>query len=122
MIGLEVNVGRTGIVTPVAMLEPVELSGTTVKRASLHNWDQVARLGVGQGDHVLVHKAGEIIPQVLSVVERHAEAPFTPPEECPSCHTVLTRDEGRVALRCPTRLPVPISCCSRSSSSPAAAR
>jgi DNA ligase (NAD+) len=105
--GLEINVGRTGIVTPVAMLEPVELSGTTVKRASLHNWDQVARLGVGQGDRVLVHKAGEIIPQVLSVVERHADAPFTPPEKCPSCHTVLTRDEGRVALRCPNSLACP---------------
>ena len=102
--GLEVNIGRTGTVTPVAMLEPVELSGTTVKRASLHNWDQVARLGVGAGDRVLVHKAGEIIPQVLSVVEKHAEAPFAPPESCPSCGTDLVRDEGRVALRCPNSL------------------
>ena len=102
--GLEVNIGRTGTVTPVAVLEPVELSGTTVKRASLHNWDQVARLGVGAGDRVLVHKAGEIIPQVLSVVEKHAEAPFAPPETCPGCGTVLVRDEGRVALRCPNSL------------------
>ena len=102
--GLEVNIGRTGTVTPVAMLEPVELSGTTVKRASLHNWDQVARLGVGAGDRVLVHKAGEIIPQVLSVVEKHAEAPFAPPGSCPSCGTDLVRDEGRVALRCPNSL------------------
>ncbi len=102
--GLEVNIGRTGTITPVAMLEPVELSGTTVKRASLHNWDQVARLGVGAGDRVLVHKAGEIIPQVLSVVEKHAEAPFAPPETCPSCGTALVRDEGRVALRCPNSL------------------
>ncbi|HWM88956.1 MAG TPA: NAD-dependent DNA ligase LigA [Kofleriaceae bacterium] len=105
--GLEINVGRTGIVTPVAMLDPVELSGTTVKRASLHNWDQVARLGVGQGDRVLVHKAGEIIPQVLSVVERHAEAPFAPPAACPSCGSELTRDDGRVALRCPNSLACP---------------
>lgn len=105
--GLEVNVGRTGIVTPVAMLEPVELSGTTVKRASLHNWDQVARLGVGPGDRVLVHKAGEIIPQVLSVVERHAEAPFPPPTACRSCGAELVRDEGKVALRCPNSLACP---------------
>jgi DNA ligase (NAD+) len=105
--GLEINVGRTGIITPVAMLDPVELSGTTVKRASLHNWDQVARLGVGQGDKVLVHKAGEIIPQLLSVVERHASAPFAPPTACPSCGSDLTRDEGRVALRCPNSLACP---------------
>jgi DNA ligase (NAD+) len=105
--GLEVNVGRTGIVTPVAKLEPVELSGTTVKRASLHNWDQVARLGVGEGDRVLVHKAGEIIPQVLSVVERHASKPFAEPSTCPSCDTPLIRDEGRVALRCPNSLACP---------------
>jgi DNA ligase (NAD+) len=107
VVGLEINVGRTGIVTPVAMLEPVELSGTTVKRASLHNWDQVARLGVGLGDHVLVHKAGEIIPQVLSVVERHAESVFAPPEVCPSCGTALARDDGKVALRCPNSLACP---------------
>ncbi len=105
--GLEVNIGRTGTVTPVARLEPVELSGTTVKRASLHNWDQVARLGIGLGDKVLVHKAGEIIPQVLSVVERHAVEPFGPPVNCPSCRSELTRDEGRVALRCPNALACP---------------
>ena len=107
VLGLEVNIGRTGTVTPVAMLEPVELSGTTVKRASLHNWDQVARLGVGTGDRVLVHKAGEIIPQVLSVVEKHAEGPFAPPASCPSCGTALARDEGKVALRCPNSLGCP---------------
>ena len=107
VVGLEVNIGRTGTVTPVAMLEPVELSGTTVKRASLHNWDQVARLGIGVGDRVLVHKAGEIIPQVLSVVEQHAAAPFAAPTECPSCGSGLVRDEGRVALRCPNALACP---------------
>jgi DNA ligase (NAD+) len=107
VVGLEVNIGRTGTVTPVAMLEPVELSGTTVKRASLHNWDQVARLGLGVGDRVLVHKAGEIIPQVLSVVEQHAAAPFAAPTECPSCRSGLVRDEGRVALRCPNALACP---------------
>ncbi len=101
------SVGRTGTVTPIAFLEPVELSGTTVKRASLHNWDQVARLGIGPGDRVLLHKAGEIIPQVLSVVEKHAEAPTLPPTACPSCQTALVRDEGKVALRCPNALGCP---------------
>jgi DNA ligase (NAD+) len=105
--GVVGSVGRTGTVTPIAFLEPVELSGTTVKRASLHNWDQVARLGIGPGDRVLVHKAGEIIPQVLSVVEKHAEAPTPPPVACPSCQTALVRDEGKVALRCPNSLGCP---------------
>src|SRR5262249_37542222 len=76
VIGLEVNVGRTGAVTPVAVLEPVELSGTTVQRASLHNWDEVARKSVGLGDTVLIEKAGEIIPQIISVVQRASEQPF----------------------------------------------
>ncbi len=107
VVDLEINVGRTGAVTPVAELEPVELSGTTVRRASLHNWDQVARLGVGYGDRVLVEKAGEIIPQVLTVTERSSGARFEPPDKCPSCHTPLSREEERVALTCPNRLACP---------------
>jgi DNA ligase (NAD+) len=106
VVGLEVNVGRTGAVTPVAMLEPVELSGTTVKRASVHNWDQVARLGLGNGDRVLIEKAGEIIPQVLSVVESGNDR-WQTPTECPSCGTALVREEGAVALRCPNSLGCP---------------
>jgi len=95
------NVGRTGTVTPVAELEPVDLSGTTVSNASLHNWDQVARLGVAPGDRVLIEKAGEIIPQVLAVTE-HGGAPATaPPTHCPACGAALEREEGKVALRCP---------------------
>lgn len=104
---LEVNVGRTGAVTPVAILEPVELSGTTVKRASLHNWDQVKRLGLGKGDRVLLEKAGEIIPQVLGVVESAGNKPFAEPDHCPSCKHALVREEGRVALRCPNKLACP---------------
>ena len=74
--GIEVNVGRTGAVTPVAILDPVEVSGTTVKRASLFNWDEVARLDVRVGDHVVVEKAGEIIPQVVEVlVDRRTRNP-----------------------------------------------
>jgi DNA ligase (NAD+) len=105
--GLEINVGRTGAVTPVAELEPVELSGTTVKRASLHNWDQVARLGLGPGDRVLLEKAGEIIPQVLSVVESASKRRFKPPTHCNECGTELVREEGKVVLLCPNHLACP---------------
>jgi DNA ligase (NAD+) len=105
---LETNVGRTGTVTPVAILEPVDVSGTTVSRVSLHNWDQVARLDIGVGDRVLIEKAGEIIPQVLAVTERPADRrPFTTPTTCPDCDTALERAEGRVALQCPNRLACP---------------
>jgi DNA ligase (NAD+) len=104
--GVEVNVGRTGAVTPVAELDPVELSGTTVKRASLFNWDEVRRLDVRIGDQVVVEKAGEIIPQVIEVVvgERTgAEIAIVIPERCPSCESTLVRREGEVALRCENR-------------------
>jgi DNA ligase (NAD+) len=103
---IEINVGRTGAVTPVAILDPVELSGTTVKRASLFNWDEVARLDVKIGDRVVVEKAGEIIPQVVEVLtsartgnERGVAVPGT----CPSCEAALVRNEGEVALRCVNR-------------------
>lgn len=107
VLELELNVGRTGAVTPVAILEPVELSGTTVARASLHNWDQVARLGLGAGDRVLLEKAGEIIPQILSVTEAGAGERFTAPTACPSCGSALEREEGKVVLACPNRLGCP---------------
>jgi DNA ligase (NAD+) len=104
--GIEVNVGRTGAITPVAMLDPVELSGTTVKRASLFNWDEVRRLDARVGDHVRVEKAGEIIPQVVEVLtylRTGNETPIEPPTACPACQTELVRQEGEVALRCPNR-------------------
>jgi DNA ligase (NAD+) len=104
---MEINVGRTGAVTPVALLEPVEVSGTTVSRASVHNWDQVARLGLGRGDRVLLEKAGEIIPQILGVTEKGAGAVFEPPTTCPFCQHQLVREAGRVALLCPNRLGCP---------------
>ncbi len=104
---LEHNVGRTGTVTPVAHLRPVELAGTTVKRASLHNWDQVERLGIGKGDTVLIHKAGEIIPQVLSVTKKASKKIFAPPSHCPSCETELIREEGKVALMCTNTMGCP---------------
>lgn len=104
---LELNVGRTGALTPVAILEPVEVSGTTVQRVSLHNWDQVARLGIGTGDRVLIEKAGEIIPQVLGVTEPSAEPRWTAPRVCPRCDTPLERAEDKVVLACPNRLGCP---------------
>lgn len=98
------EVGRTGAVTPVALLKPVQLAGTTVKRASLHNADQIERLGLRLGDTVVVRKAGEIIPEILSVIldKRPEEsAPFVYPSNCPVCDTELVRIEDEVVLRCP---------------------
>jgi DNA ligase (NAD+) len=89
------------------MLEPVEVSGTTVKRASLHNWDQVARLGIGPGDRVLIEKAGEIIPQVITVTEKASDEVFEAPHECPACGSVLEREEGKVVLICPNAVGCP---------------
>ncbi len=97
------QVGKLGTITPVAQLEPVQLAGTTVKRATLHNFDQVERLGVMIGDAVLVEKAGEIIPQVVGVVEakRPPDAkPIHRPERCPKCDGPVAQDEGGVFLRC----------------------
>jgi DNA ligase (NAD+) len=104
---LELNIGRTGAVTPVAILEPVDVSGTTVSRVSLHNFDQVGRLGIGAGDRVLIEKAGEIIPQVLAVTEASAEPRFAAPIACPACGTALVREEGKVVLLCPNHLACP---------------
>jgi len=104
---LEVNVGRTGAITPVAILEPVEVSGTTVSRVSLHNWDQVGRLGIGAGDRVMIEKAGEIIPQVLAVTEPSTLPRWSAPARCPVCQTALVRAEERVVLVCPNRLECP---------------
>ncbi len=101
--GIEVNVGRTGTITPIAILEPVLLAGTVVKRASLHNEDYIREKGVMVGDLVVVHKAGDIIPEIVRVVaeERTGFArPFTMPGECPSCGETVHRLPGEAALRC----------------------
>ena len=115
VISVDYEVGRTGIITPVANLEPVLLAGTTVKRATLHNFDQIARLGVGLGDKVSVRKAGEIIPEIVSVIRDDANAEngvvqrslleneirsqIQKPSKCPVCDSVLEQED--VALRCP---------------------
>jgi DNA ligase (NAD+) len=101
---ISVQVGRTGAVTPVAELEPVLLAGTTVKRATLHNADEIARKDVRVGDFVLVEKAGEIIPAVIEVVlaKRTPECiAYVFPTECPVCATKLVREEGGVKWMCP---------------------
>ena len=101
------QVGRTGVITPVAELEPVLLGGTTVQRATLHNWDEIARKDLRVGDTVVVAKGGEIIPKVVRVVvgERPADArPVPPPQRCPVCATPAVRPEGEVAVRCPDPL------------------
>jgi DNA ligase (NAD+) len=101
--GIEVSVGRTGTVTPTALLKPVSLAGTTVKRASLHNEDIIREKGLLIGDHVVVRKAGDIIPEIVAVLpERRTggEVPFAMPTHCPECGSELVRLDEEVALRC----------------------
>jgi DNA ligase (NAD+) len=98
---IRVNVGRTGALTPVAFLEPVQVGGVTVSRSTLHNMDEVDRLGVQIGDTVLIERAGEVIPHVLKVVkEGKNRKPFRMPAECPECGSAIHHVEGEVAYRC----------------------
>jgi DNA ligase (NAD+) len=104
LLDIQVNVGRTGRVTPFAVMEPVRVSGSTVDRATLHNADEVTRKGVLIGDMVILRKAGDVIPEVLGPVadlRTGAEREFEFPASCPACGTALTRDEGEVDWRCP---------------------
>ena len=106
IIDIEVTVGRTGTLTPTAVLEPVHLSGTVVRRAILHNQDEIDRKDIRIGDYVLVHKAGEIIPEVIRVEkERRPEgtAPFRIPEICPVCGSRVVRLTGESAIKCSNR-------------------
>ena len=96
-----VQVGRTGALTPVAMLEPVQVGGVTVSRSTLHNMDEVERLGLQIGDTVLIERAGEVIPHVLKVMkEGKNRRPFRIPKECPVCGSKIHKIEGEVAYRC----------------------
>lgn len=101
VLSIEFSVGKTGVVTPVANLEPIQLAGTIVKRASLHNFDEVCRLKVATGDRVLVKKAAEIIPKIVSCESTREATDCTIPTECPVCKTELFRPEGEVNLYCP---------------------
>jgi len=101
---IHVQVGRTGALTPVAYLEPVLLAGTTVARASLHNEDEIKRLNIKLGDWVLIEKSGEIIPQVLQVIESRrdgSERDYEFPKKCPVCATKVARPAGEAVTRCP---------------------
>lgn len=103
VLDIEVNTGKTGIVTPVAILEPVQLAGSTVARASLHNFDEIKRLDIRIGDTVLIKKAAEIIPKVVKVMDTdiHESLPVVkPPKICPSCGAKLIERCGEVGLYC----------------------
>ena len=103
LLDVTFQVGRTGVVTPVAELEAVNLSGSVVKRASLHNFDEIRRKDIKIGDNVIVEKAAEIIPQVVNVVfddRKGTEKEIKEPESCPACGTKLVKEEGLVALKC----------------------
>jgi DNA ligase (NAD+) len=104
LLEIRVSVGRTGTLTPIAILDPVPIGGVTVSRATLHNEDEVKRLGVKAGDRVLVERAGDVIPKVVKVVEHGQGAPFAMPPKCPVCGTAVVREEGEVSSRCPNSL------------------
>ncbi len=105
LLDIEINVGKTGAVTPVAILEPILLAGSTVSRASLHNFDEIKRLDVRIGDTVLIKKAAEIIPKVIKVSEhKPTSTEFIMPVQCPVCQTKLETREGEVNLYCPNSM------------------
>ncbi len=107
LVGIELGVGKTGAVTPVALLEPVQLAGTTVKRASLHNFDEIQRLSLNIGNEVLIKKAAEIIPKVIRKRENEDFGVYETPKYCPSCGAELIKPEGEVVLYCPNNLNCP---------------
>ncbi|HJX24986.1 MAG TPA: NAD-dependent DNA ligase LigA [Chthoniobacterales bacterium] len=103
LIDIVVQVGRTGVLTPVAILEPVTVSGSTVSRATLHNEEEIARKDIRIGDRVVIEKAGEVIPAVVSVLTETRtgkEKKFRMPTVCPECGSKVVKDEGQVAVRC----------------------
>jgi len=120
LLGIEVNVGRTGVLTPFAVLEPAFVGGVTVERATLHNEDDIRRKDIRPGDDVVLQRAGDVIPQVVGPVtsgeaddddgrrvsraDRHAALPeWSMPQECPACGARVVRETGEVAVRCPNR-------------------
>lgn len=107
---ISIQVGRTGTLSPVAILEPVQLAGTTVSRATLHNSDEIARKDVRIGDSVIVEKAGEIIPAIIKVVlaqRPEGAEPYSFPKNCPACGTEVVRADGEAAHRCPNAVSCP---------------
>lgn len=103
LLAVDIQVGRTGALTPVARLEPVFLSGSTVSNATLHNFEEIERKDIRVGDHVIIEKAGEIIPAVISVNKEKRsgrEKRIVPPTHCPECGAKAEKDEGQVVIRC----------------------
>ncbi|NTU43021.1 MAG: NAD-dependent DNA ligase LigA, partial [Nitrospirales bacterium] len=103
LLDIVASVGRTGTITPVAILEPVRIGGVTVSRSTLHNWDELVRKDIRVGDTVIVERAGDVIPHVVSVItERRTggEKEVAIPESCPACGSAAVREEGEVAVRC----------------------
>ncbi|AKL97866.1 NAD-dependent DNA ligase LigA [Endomicrobium proavitum] len=98
---IEVHVGRTGIITPRAILEPVALGGVTISHATLHNFEEIERLNVNEGDTILIERAGDVIPKIIKVVIKNSENYFQPPKNCPSCNSkIVKEDEQEVGYRC----------------------
>jgi DNA ligase (NAD+) len=97
------SVGRTGVITPYALFEPVRVGGVTVSRSTLHNWDEIERKDIRIGDTVIIERAGDVIPHVVAVIKEKrtgAERRFPPPEKCPACESAVVREENEVAIRC----------------------
>lgn len=106
--GITIQVGRTGVLTPVAELEPINIGGVVVSRATLHNADEIARLGVSVGDMVIVQRAGDVIPQIVGVASHGADATeFVFPDVCPVCGGAVVQQSGQVARRCVNTLGCP---------------
>lgn len=101
LLDIEIQVGRTGVLTPTAVFEPITLAGTTVSRATLNNADFINEKGIAIGDTIIVRKAGDIIPEVLAVASHNGENPvYTYPEKCPACESAVVREDGEAAIRC----------------------
>lgn len=100
---IDPSVGRTGVITPIASLRPIGIGGVTVSRSTLHNWDEIRRKDIREGDTVVVERAGDVIPHVIAVITEKRtgeEKPVPPPSRCPICNSPVTREEGEVAYRC----------------------
>jgi len=107
LIDINIQVGRTGTITPVAILKPVEVGGVTVSRATLHNFDELKRKDLRIGDHVLIERSGDVIPQVVKSIKEKREGNEKTkkiPKKCPICHSDLVHPEGEVAIRCPNKM------------------
>lgn len=101
LLNIELNVGRTGSITPVAVFEPILLAGTSVSRATLHNQDFIQEKNISVGDIITVRKAGDIIPEVLNVAKKQGNGIFKLPDKCPVCGTEVIRSDDEAAIRCP---------------------